>query len=602
MKKTLNFLLNCIITYITLISLMYTSSIIGNQMFSNSLFSVFIYIIIFILYIKYLLISNYKDNTKYFFASNLLCLITAFIIVVGYNLTINNTSDLDNIFTYVCICGHYTLIVAIVNCIRTNLNKVKNFFEKIDLSIFEKYIFNRKCFLKCLILILLAWFPVFLAFYPGIFSYDAPYQFSDYYFKVFDTGNPIIHTLLIGFTLNIGHNFFDNYNIGLLIYSIVQSLILASTMSYIISYMNNEKINRYLKVIMLLIFMFLPTHSILAITTTKDVIFSCCVTILFVKIIELVKKPTIFFEKNNFLNIITFIIFSFLTFVFRPNGIYAYTFMLPFVIIVLNNYRKKFIMMSAIIYLLFFGYNFAINKNFNTGEVHKGYSPIYCVPFQQVGRTYIYGGLSLKEKKYINSLLSYDDIEPLSFYAPHISDPIFRNMNGEFAYNNKSLFINEYFKLFKKYPIIYLDAFLDNTIGYWYFSDVLPDTTYYRPYLEMYTEDRDYHTNNQIKNESKFSWLYAKYKTIVENGKYQKIPILSILMCNAVYNLLLIFSLIILVIYRKYKEIVPLLFLLGLIGTNFLGPVSLTRYCYYLYLCAPFIIIIVYSALAKNKK
>ena len=528
-------------------------------------------------------------------------LLIALTIICGYNLTIKNTAGLNQFSTYIFMAGHFFLIYSCLIMLKEKKCSISNFLKKnIDLDILEKFIFQKHTFLKCLALILIAWLPILLAFYPGIFSYDAPYQYSDYYFQVFDSGNPVIHTLIIGFLLNLGHNIFGNYNFGVLFYSIFQTLILSLTLSYVIFYLNKRNANKYLKVLTLLIFMFLPTHSLLAITTTKDVIFSCVVTIVFIKLIDMVCFPNEFFDKKLQLkNWIVFIIFSFLIFIFRLNGIYAYTLLSIFMLIILKKKRKILAIIFFIIYLLYAIYSVAMPKILNTGEKRIQLPPTCYITFQQMGRVYKYGDLSTAEKNKLNLLFNDDiKIKTLDNYAPHITDPILRKTNNKYYVKNQDNFWKQYFIYLKKYPFIYIDAFLDNTIGYWYFSDILPDSTYYtnyRPYLEMYTEDRDYHTNDEIKNDTKFEELYDLYKEYVEDGKYQKIPILSLLMNNAVYNILLIICALYMIIYKRFKVIVPISLLVGLIGTNFLGPVSLTRYCYYLYICSTLIIALTFQ-------
>ena len=602
MKQTLKSVLLLFISYISMKSLMYSSALMENNFFSNSFFSVIVYLVIVYFLFNYFKISKYKDEKKYLIFSIVSSLILSFASVIGYNITVYDYSFLNVLSTYKYIFGHFFLIFSVFNLVKENYSKVeKSLTKNFDLKFLNKIVFEKHAYIKVFLLILLAWLPVFLAFYPGIFSYDAPYQYSDYMYKVFDSGNPVIHTLVVGFCLDIGHNVFNNYNIGVLIYSIFQSLVLSLTMSYIITYLNKRGANIYLKFISLLLFMFLPTHSLLAITSTKDVIFSCAVAILFIKLIDLLFFYSNYSKKEKKLFLFSFFLFLLLTFIFRPNGLYGYTFMAIFAIIFLKENRKEVFVISLIAYSLYGFYDVSMNRVLNIVTPKNSISPLYSLPLQQMGRLYNYGSLSKKDKIYINGLIS-DDLskEPLLYYSPRISDPIIRKISHDTFRKKTAAFRTEYFKLSLEYPLLFADEFLESTMGYWYISDILPDKTCYRPYLEMYTEDRDFNTGDDIKNDTKYPWLYTKYKDVVENGNYQKIPVLSFFMSNAVYNLLLILAVFYLALYRKYKSMVPLMFLFGLVGTNFLGPVALTRYCYYLYLCMPLIFLLFKITYERN--
>ena len=592
MKLLIKNISKIVISYFSLLAISYVSGLHGNTFYSNGLLSLFIYILISILVICFFNFKLLKEKKRLFIFSILMCVILSFTLVFGYNIYTYKTIKLNKLITYFYTCGLSVIIYSVINMFYLNRIKISTFIKKnFKINFLNKYIYNSKTFIKVFLLIIIAWLPVFLAFYPVIFSYDAPYQNSDFYYWIFDSGNPLIHTLLIGSLLKIGYVIFNNYNVGLLLYSILQSLILAATLSYVICYLNKKSKNIYLKTITLLLFMFLPTHSLFAITTTKDVLFSCFVCILFTKIIDIVLFNEEFFKKDICIkNIIKTIIISVLVLVFRPNGIYGYTLLSIFLLLFIKDNRKKIFIIIVISYVLNSTYNFVMPKIFYQGKTRPGFnSPLYYVPMQQLGRVYKYGNLSKKKKKYLNSLLSKKE-KVFDNYCPHIVDPLYRASDGKYQQKNKNKIMKQYLKYLKKYPLIYIDAFLDNSITYWYISDIFLYDDYYRPYLELYTEDRDYTTDNQIKNETKIRFIYDKYKYYFEYGHYQNIPVLSFFMSNGVYNLLLLFSIIFLFCIRKYKKIIPMIFLFGLVGTNFLGPVSLTRYCYYLYISAPVII------------
>ena len=596
MKKNVKTMILLLLSYIILMSFSYVSGLYGNKNYSSGILCLIIYIIISYIIINYLKTTKNRKKT---ITSILISLIISCALVYGYNLEAKDTIGIQYIATHIYIFSLTTFFYSIINMIREKSKDINSEVNKLfNFKFIDKHLFNKKTFIKCLLLILLAWFPVFLAFYPGIFSYDAPYQFTDIYLWNFRSGNPIIHTLIIGGTLNLGKILFHSYNAGVAIYSIIQAFILASTLSYVVTYLNKRKANDYLKIITLLIFMFLPTHSLLSITTTKDVMFSCFVTLFVIKNIDLLCYRDEFFNKKDITkNIILTIVYAFLILIFRPNGIYAlpfyFFFLLIYYIFMQKKDLKKVLIIIVIPFLLFKAYNYGTSL---LPKPKKGasFSPIYIVPIQQLGRVYNYGDLSKKEKKNLDIIYSKNKNKcAFCNYNKYIFDTIAKNKDNYTMNKNINKFKNYYAKYMIEYPVIYIDAFAYNSIAYWSIYDKYPEHSYYykyRPYLEMYTEDRDHHTKNEIKNDTKFKFLYDKYISYIEDGRYQSIPILSLLMSCAIYNLLLICSFIVLLIYKRWKKILPLVFLMGLIGINFLGPTSLVRYCYYLFICFPLII------------
>jgi len=88
----------------------------------------------------------------------------------------------------------------------------------------------------------------------------------------------------------------------------------------------------------------------------------------------------------------------------------------------------------------------------------------------------------------------------------------------------------------------------------------------------------------------------------LEKGDYQKIPIVSILCQFSLYIVIWIILLIVLIINKKYMELVPNFLLIGLMGTNILGPVAILRYCLYIPFLIPVIIVLFNNCNIYRKK
>ena len=130
------------------------------------------------------------------------------------------------------------------------------------------------------IAIVIGWMPTLLAYYPGIFAYDAPNQIIQVLNSSYSTHHPIVHTILMGRLFQLGHVLGDN-NLGVLFYSLMQMFILAFSFAYCLNSLYKLGLKKKYTVILTGIIILFPVNSILAVSLTKDVLFAAF-TLLFV--------------------------------------------------------------------------------------------------------------------------------------------------------------------------------------------------------------------------------------------------------------------------------------------------------------------------------
>lgn len=82
-------------------------------------------------------------------------------------------------------------------------------------------------FFGSLLLLCLAWLPIYLAYYPGICAYDAPVQTGQIVEHYYFDHHPIVHTLLLQGMLWLGTQLFGSMNAGMALYTALQMLLLA---------------------------------------------------------------------------------------------------------------------------------------------------------------------------------------------------------------------------------------------------------------------------------------------------------------------------------------------------------------------------------------
>lgn len=117
------------------------------------------------------------------------------------------------------------------------------------------------------------WFPVFLAYYPVLFNYDVANQFAQILNDSYNTFHPLAHTLLCKLFFQVGQRI-GSVNTGFALYSVFQMLVLSGCIAYSIHFLVKNKCNKRICFVIVLWFGLFPANPILAISMTKDVLFS----------------------------------------------------------------------------------------------------------------------------------------------------------------------------------------------------------------------------------------------------------------------------------------------------------------------------------------
>lgn len=512
-------------------------------------------------------------------------IIFSFLQVIGYNADKYDSARLNNITTYL-----YTLSLSLIIFIALFfISKIK--FKDIKTKYIDN-LFNKKySFIILLLLILLAWLIPLYALYPGNFAYDAGTQLRMVEFNVLTKYHPVIHTFFLYIPIVLGGRLFNSYDIGLLFHSIIQMLIMGSVFSYTLVYLYKKKFNPILLIIFLLLYMFLPTHSVFAISTTKDVIFSGLFNLVFICFYELSTNTDEFLSKKR--NIIITIILLFLLFSFRNNMIYAFIVFIPFIVIILKKYYKKVLLICISSIFLFSIYDITLTKVFKVNNGPR--IEMFGFVTQQFARVYNKDDLSKDDKESIEKLYLNDS---LNNYNSHITDPVKSNFNSDELLNNKFKYLKLYVKLGFKYPLTYIDSIVDTTYGFYYLDETLPQlgTKAYMGVQCLIISDNTFYGSDDCDNSK---YLRNVYYNLLEKASYKKIPVLNILMNMAVYFLILMFSVCYLIHKKDKYRLIPILLVSLYILTNILAPAALVRYMYPLFTLIPLIIFSIYNKKEK---
>lgn len=432
---------------------------------------------------------------------------------------------------------------------------------------------KEKPFIFSLIFILLCWLIYLIAFYPGILSPDPSYQILQYfgidnkysYYSILidksvilTNHHPVIHTLLLGSCIKIGIKLFNSFNTGLFIYTLIQTFILAATLSYTIKFMKEINVNEKYRKLCLFIYALVPVFPLYALSPVKDVIFGCLIILYVISLYKFIKNKCSMKVKD----IVREIILIILIILFRNNGFHVVLLSFPFLFLTSKKNLKKYLLIFLVVISFYFSYNKVILPHFKitNGSIRE----MLSVPFQQTAR-YVKehkNEVTKSEKKAIDKILDYDTIDKR--YNPKLADPVKNKFNRYYTNNDLKNYFKVWFLELKKHPITYIEATINNTYGYFY-----PVETNWYVYIVPKKIVNDFGFNYS------FNSLYIlRYVLSAIALVFPYIPFIGLFVNIGFNTWILLFMLSYLLYKKNYKSIIYILPSLILLLVCFVSPAN----------------------------
>ncbi len=394
--------------------------------------------------------------------------------------------------------------------------------------------------------------------------------------------HPIIFTLFLGFFIKVGL-IFDSLQLGLILFSIAQSTVIAIIFARVIVWMRAQGLGKWPILATLAFYAVLPVNAVAGIIIWKDVLFAGFGLLLLMSLRDIYVNKGEFNSKKS---IALFVIFAFLFCVWRNNGLYVYILFAALAVVL--HYRLLFkkttliAILAAPIILAFVYTGVTSVVTSNTTSTAESLS----VPLQQIARVVKYHGdtLSDTEKRAIDEILPYDKLS--SLYNPSLSDPVKSSFDVEVFKINKAKYVKLWLRLLIDYPRTFVLSFVYNFYGYLYpfyesstTTDILMDNEIH------FNAPPDYKDTPQVLG---YKSILSKYKDILMSA----VPLLNNI---GFYVCIVILCLYVAIIRRKKELIGVFIVLAGLFITTILGPVnSEFRYLYLFVVATPFLVSSVY--------
>ncbi|MEG1755423.1 MAG: DUF6020 family protein [Clostridia bacterium] len=442
-------------------------------------------------------------------------------------------------------------------------------------------------------ILLLFWLPCYLGYFPGIWGYDMYSQNHQALTHAYNTYQPLLHTLLFQGCYQLGVTVFGTGTGGVAVFTTVQTLILSGSLAGVTTYLVKRlNVPFVISIVAVGFYALMPFHAILAVSSTKDTVFSGLFLLCLLQLYDICMDPVSFFKSPG--RILLYLGTVLLSCLMRNNMIYAFAVMLP--IVVLGVQQKRFwiaVLLAGSLVLSFAG------KDLLSRALSATDGPrieMLSVPIQQLARAYNNhtDELSDVDKQ---EIFEYLPEKVVQNYYPLLADPIKENATIGDGATSMLGFLKVWGKHLPTYLNDYTDAFLLMTLGYWY-----PDGNLHAHIYDCYNEPEAEeilgymftgfieNINADVKKQSLWRGAESYYQWFAHENNHEKIPVIAWLFNPGFYCWVLFLAVLTLLYFKQYRLALPLALPYGVWMTLLLGPCVIVRYAYPIMACFPLLL------------
>lgn len=472
----------------------------------------------------------------------------------------------------------YTSVFSLISNFLVNLSKNNNNFKLwrvFQLSHIFYYIWA---------LIFVSWVPAFLAYFPGIFSYDILVQTLEASKGISNMRkhHPPLHTMIWMLCMKLSDILGAE---ATTIYVLIQMCLLAFAFAKLIDFLIRKKTNNYLILFSICFVTLNPIVALFSIITVKDVFFTIFFILSNVALVELFHNPREYLNKRR--NILYLCVTILLTCLLRNNAVYIFIILAIVYFIVFQSDRKKIL---GIFMIPIFTYLIISNIVYPAiGIEGTDTKEMLSVPIQQIANVIV-----TEDKEFppeiVSSVGRYMPYQTVTFYNPRFADPLKATFQSTEFEEDTWGFFKVWGDLFAKYPDNYINAFLTLNIPYWYINATPLDEYAERRYIETANiQWEDY----SVIIDSKLPGVHELYEKVADYSAFDEVFIISHLTSLSLPIWVLFFTMLILFVKNQRKGILLVLPSIIYWSTFLLGPVSNLRYIFPIIALFPFYVVLI---------
>ncbi len=330
---------------------------------------------------------------------------------------------------------------------------------------------------------LLCWLPYFLYEYPGIMTPDSINQLEQALGMIpYSNHHPWMHTLLLQLIYSFGQLFTNDVTTVLAFFTVFQMCFLAFCIAWLLSTLQRLQVGNLPCLFALAFYALVPYHGVFAVTIWKDVLFSGSVLLFTTSLLRLLlifpkNRHSMNRERNRTasfaLSVALYILSGLMFCLFRTNGWYAFLFSLPFLFYAFRHCFKAMLPVHLAILAVALLVRGPVMSACQVTQ--PDFVESVSIPLQQVARVICDDkGLTPDEWDSVHNVIDTSYIR--SLYSPGFADnmkELVRAGHPEYLTAHKEEYFRLWLTLGLRYPATYIQAYIDQTIGYWY-----PDVEY----------------------------------------------------------------------------------------------------------------------------
>ena len=562
----------------------------GNQtdyIVSNSIFALFLFVVIYLILKK---AADFHLRRAGNISSSVLGFFYSATLLFGRNIVMEDTLYINQIGSWIRVLGGTILFSA---CVRYLFFQLPLWMEKWKEIRFLSWLDTVKHpFLVDWILIFVAWIPLWILCFPGIYVIDSSWQIKWYQEGTLYTHHPLLHTLFLGWCVND----FPTPELGMMFYSLVQMLTLSFAFAFVCDFLRKLKQPQVVRRIVLFWFMFFTPNALMSFSATKDVFFTASFVVFLVLMARGIQDNQLL---KNWKWIGGMLVSGFLVLALRSQSRYVLILtLLVGVVIWRKQLRRTMTLLFVGILVLFQIYNGPVTKALG-GLPYDSIREMMSVPLMQMSRALIYSPDQL-DKQLQEEIKSYIPTYEAYSMGPAISDDLKMHFNLEKFKENPLSFISLWVETGLRCPVNYVDAFCRLNVAAWYPDMYANDPGAYHPYFQLHSmppEDYDWVPIHRMTPEI-FQPIYNQLNRLIGNAEYQKIPLLGILFSAgaSIWTLWFFFAY---ACSKKYWKLFPVFSVPVFMWLTILvAPIVVYRYMYPIMACLP----VLWGMLFKTQK
>ncbi|MCR4788104.1 MAG: DUF6020 family protein [Lachnospiraceae bacterium] len=436
-------------------------------------------------------------------------------------------------------------------------------------------------------------FIVFLGVYPGFFVYDAFEELTETITRSFTDQHPIFHVLSMGAVIQGMHKVTGDYNISIAVFILFQMSINAVILGLVVRELYEEGLGRIGAIVFSIYFGSFPVLLMCDLCSAKDCLFTGALVLFTVYLRRLFKDP----EMSSVKGFVKTGLCALFVMLLRSNGIYAIAVFLICIVIFFivkagtaddkaKRAGKRFLLTMVVSIVIYFAANTAML--YLTHAERVGHREILTVPIMQLSRVYAYDNESMSGADK-GKLESYIPKENLLAYTPKCSDLVKIGFDEQAFAADKSGFLRLWARTGISHPIAYLNAFLMTGYGMWYPNATIDGYEGRQVFTFTYGKSSyfGYETEPPGCRDSKIPVIDRFFRFLSIEGGTRAVPVLHLLFSPGFMLWVYLFVLGYFIYAKEWGRFFSYLTALIVIATCFIGPMSLVRYAFNLWILVP---------------